>query len=117
MQRPDCCNRPRYRTWAQSWPRVLFSGHGNGSRTAHVGIVMQLVEQHCINKSDPCYSVLNEAAFKSKNLYNAANYEIRQAFIFQGKYLDYNEIQRRMRSHEAYKALPVKVSQQILMVL
>jgi putative transposase len=79
--------------------------------------IVQLVEQHCISKHNPRYSVIDEAAFKSKNLYNAANYEIRQAFIHDGTYLNYHEIQRRMQSHEAYKALPAKVSQQILMVL
>ncbi len=47
---------------------------------------MQLVEQHCIDKRDPRYAVIDEAAFKSKNLYNAALYEIRQAFIFQGRF-------------------------------
>src|SRR5438132_4180290 len=78
---------------------------------------MQLVEQHVINKHDPRYSVIDEAAFKSKNLYNAALYEIRQAFFHDGIYLNYHEIQRRMQSHEAYKALPAKVSQQILMLL
>jgi putative transposase len=78
---------------------------------------VQLVEQHCIRKSDPRYSVIDEAAFKSKNLYNAANYEYRQAFIHEGKYLNYNEVQKRMQSHETYKALPSKVSQQILMLL
>jgi putative transposase len=60
--------------------------------------------------------VIDETAFKSKNLYNPANYEIRQAFIHEGRYLNYNEMQQRMQSHEAYKALPAKVSQQILMV-
>ncbi len=78
---------------------------------------MQLVEQHVIDKSDPRYNVIDEAAFKSKNLYNAALYEIRQAFINHGVYLNYNEVQKRMQSHEAYQALPAKVSQQILMVL
>ena len=78
---------------------------------------MQLVEQHAISRHDPRYAVIDEAAFKSKNLYNAALYEIRQSFIHEGKYLNYNEVQRRMQSHEAYKALPAKVSQQILMVL
>src|ERR1700693_2056984 len=81
------------------------------------GIAMQLVEQHCIDKKDPRYSVIDEAAFKSKNLYNAALYEMRQAFFADGIYLNYNEIQRRMQPHEAYKALPAKVSQQILMLL
>src|SRR5260370_28685321 len=78
---------------------------------------MQLTEQHVISKSDPRYGAIDAAAFASKNLNNAALYEIRQAFIHEGKYLNYNEVQRRMQSHEAYKALPAKVSQQILMVL
>ena len=78
---------------------------------------MQLVEQHVINRNDPRYDVIDAAAFKSKNLYNAALYEIRQAFIHEGLYLDYNEMDKRMQSHEAYKALPAKVSQQILILL
>ncbi len=75
---------------------------------------MQLVEQHCIRKSDPRYSVIDEAAFKSKNVYNAALYEMRQAFIHHGVYLSYEEMDTRMQSHEAYKALPAKVAQQVL---
>src|SRR5690349_23977511 len=78
---------------------------------------MQLVEQHVIDRRDPRYAVIDEAAFKSKNLYNAANYEYRQAFIHEGRYLTYYEVQKQMQSHEAYKALPAKVSQQILRVL
>jgi IS605 OrfB family transposase len=78
---------------------------------------VQLAEQHVIGRNDLRYSVIDEAAFKSKNLYNAANYEYRQAFIHQGVYLNYNDVQKRMQPHEAYKALPTKVSQQILMVL
>jgi hypothetical protein len=34
---------------------------------------MQLVEQHVINRDDPRYRVIDEAAFKSKNLYNERN--------------------------------------------
>ena len=75
---------------------------------------MQLAEQHCIDKRDPRYSAIDEAAFKSKNLYNAALYEMRQAFIHQGVYLSYEEMDTRMQSHEAYRALPAKVSQQVL---
>jgi putative transposase len=78
---------------------------------------MQLVEQHVINRNDPQFAIIDAAAFASKNLYNAANYEIRQAFIHEGKRLYYNEMDKRMQQHEAYKALPAKVSQQILMVL
>ncbi len=78
---------------------------------------MKLTEQHVIDRKDPRFAVIDAAAFKSKNLYNAANYEIRQAFIHEGTYLDYNAMDKRMQSHEAYKALPAKVSQQILMLL
>ena len=78
---------------------------------------MQLVEQHIINRNDPRYSVIDAATFKSKNLYNAALYEMRQAFIHEGKYLNYHEMDKRMQSHEAYKALPAKVSQQVLLLL
>src|SRR5579883_567347 len=75
---------------------------------------MQLTEQHIIGRDDPRFAAIDAAAFKSKNLYNAALYEIRQAFIHHGTYLDYNEMDRCMQSHEAYQALPAKVSQQVL---
>ena len=75
---------------------------------------MQLVEQHVISKSDPRFAVIDAAAFKSKNLYNAALYEMRQAFIFQGKRLSYNQMDKLMQPHEAYRALPAKVAQKVL---
>jgi IS605 OrfB family transposase len=75
---------------------------------------MQLVEKYVIDRDDPRFAAIDAAAFQSKNLYNAGNYEIRQSYIFTGTYLNYNEMDRRMQSHEAYKALPAKVSQQVL---
>ena len=78
---------------------------------------MQLVEQHVIHKGDARYEAIDQAAFASKNLYNAANYIIRQAFIFQGVYLNYKQMHQLMKSHPAYKALPAKVSQQVLRTL
>lgn len=78
---------------------------------------MQLVESHIIKPTDPRYHKIDAACFASKNLYNAALYEVRQAFIFQGVYLNYNEMDKRMQSHEAYKALPAKVAQQVLKLL
>ncbi|HEY4036723.1 MAG TPA: transposase [Ktedonobacteraceae bacterium] len=78
---------------------------------------MQLVEQHVISKTDSRYAAIDKAAFASKNLYNAALYEIRQSFIHQGKYLYYNQMDKSMQRHEAYRALPSKVSQQVLKLL
>jgi IS605 OrfB family transposase len=76
--------------------------------------MMQLVEQHVISRTDARFAAIDGAAFASKNLYNAALYEIRQAFILEGKYLPYEEMDKRMKQHEAYKALPAKVAQQVL---
>ncbi|GHO95781.1 hypothetical protein KSF_058290 [Reticulibacter mediterranei] len=70
---------------------------------------MQLTERHIIDRADPRFVTIDQAVFTSKNLYNAALYLIRQSYIFEGKYLNYNEVQRRMQAHEAYKALPAKV--------
>jgi putative transposase len=75
---------------------------------------MQLVEQHIINRKDPRYTAIDAAAFASKNLYNAALYEMRQAFIHEKYYISYNQLDKLMQSHEAYKALPAKVAQWVL---
>jgi putative transposase len=79
--------------------------------------MMQLVEKHVISKTDPRFALIDRAAFASKNLYNAALYEIRQHFIFVGKYLSYKQMDKIMQKHEAYRMLPSKVSQQVLKLL
>ncbi len=78
---------------------------------------MQLVERHVIKRADVRYAPIDAAAFASKNLYNAANYVVRQSFIQAGVYLDYQEMHRRMTDHEAYQALPAKVAQWVLRLL
>jgi len=78
---------------------------------------MQLAERHIIKSTEHSFAEIDKLAFKSKNLYNAANYVIRQSFIYGWGYVNYNEMNRLMKSHQAYKVLPAKVSQQILMIL
>jgi putative transposase len=78
---------------------------------------MQLAERHIIKSTENRFVETDGLAFKSKNLYNAANYVIRQSFVYGWGYINYNEMNRLMKSHQAYKALPAKVSQQILMRL
>jgi transposase len=70
-----------------------------------------------IKSTEHRFALIDELAFKSKNLYNAANYVIRQSFIYGWGYINYNEMNRLMKSHQTYKALPAKVGQQILMIL
>ena len=81
---------------------------------------MNLVEQHIINKSHRLFKEIDDLSFKSKNLYNAANYIIRQEFTKNKKYLNYNKIDLLIKNKDfgefdnPYKDLPAKVSQQIL---
>jgi putative transposase len=78
---------------------------------------MQLVEQHIISKGDPRYSVIDEMAFASKNLWNLANYSVRQSFIFEHIYLNTTAVYHLVKSSDAYQALPRKVSNQVLIQL
>jgi putative transposase len=78
---------------------------------------MYLVEQHVIGKADPRFAAIDAAAFAAKNVYKAENYLVRQSFIREGVYLSYAEIFRRIKSHEAYCALPRKVSNDVLRLL
>ncbi|MFM2064893.1 MAG: family element transposase accessory protein TnpB, partial [Cyanobacteriota bacterium] len=78
---------------------------------------MQVVERHIIQKNHPHYQEIDKLCFAAKNLYNYANFHIRQSFILAQKYLDYNCLAKQLKSTEPYQALPAKVSQQVLLGL
>jgi len=78
---------------------------------------MQLTEQHLICKSDARYAAIDAAAFASKNLYNQAMYQFRQAYFHEGRYLSYAEVFQRVKHLDCYQALPRKVSNSILILI
>lgn len=80
---------------------------------------MQLVEQHIIKKNDERYKILDEVCFKSKNLYNAALYEIRQHFFNTKQFLNWFAVDKmfKEKKQDDYYSLPCKVSQQTLKLL
>ncbi len=78
---------------------------------------MQLVERHIIQRNHPHYQEIDQLCFAAKNLYNYANFHIRQSFILTQKYLDYNCLAKELKSTEPYQALPAKVAQQVLLGL
>ncbi|MDD1474074.1 transposase [Dolichospermum sp. ST_sed4] len=78
---------------------------------------MQLTQRHIIKKTHKHYQEIDRLCFLSKNLYNIANYLIRQSFFKTGKILSYHQTQKLLQSEFDYKNLPAKVSQQILMIL
>src|SRR5947207_12324932 len=78
---------------------------------------MQLVERHVIRKTDSRYQAIDAAAFASKNLYNLANYHMRQSYIHTGTYLGYAAVYHLVKGSDAYTALPRKVSNDVLRLL
>jgi len=91
---------------------------------------MQLAERHIINKNHLFYDELDSIGFLSKNLYNKANYIIRQEFISTSKekelgkrdkanWIRYNKLQKQLQDDKDfdYCKLPAKVSQHVLILL
>ena len=75
---------------------------------------MRLVERHIIKSSHKYYKEIDNLCFLAKNLFNAANYTVRQSFIKENKYLNYAANYHLVKSSIDYKALPAKVSCQII---
>src|SRR5690242_12119080 len=75
---------------------------------------MHLVEQHRIDRHDSRFAAIDAAAFASKNLYNAALYQMRQQFIHDPSVISYGDLDRLMQPAEQYRALPAKVAQWVL---
>ena len=74
-------------------------------------------EQHVIKRANPIWKLIDTYSFKSKNLYNYANYIIRQEFINNRKWIKYNELFQLCKDSEPYKDLGSNVGQQTLKLL
>ncbi len=75
---------------------------------------MRLVEKHIISQQHKYYARLDEVAFASKNVYNAANYIIRQKLVSGNGYTNLKELYHEVKGTEAYTGLPRKVSNDVL---
>ncbi len=91
---------------------------------------MQLVERHIITSSNQLFKEIDNLSFLSKNLYNKANYIIRQEFIKTSEekeagliehanWIQYCQLQKLLQNCKDfdYYQLPTKVSQQVLKTL
>ena len=67
-------------------------------------IKVQRAEQIIIRKDHQKYKLIDEMCYNSKNLYNEANYMIRQEFIANKNYLNYYDMNKEFKTHENYKA-------------
>ncbi|WP_347563293.1 transposase [Lactonifactor sp. BIOML-A4] len=66
-------------------------------------IKAQRTERIVIKKSHPKFKVIDQQCFHSKNLYNEANYTIRQKFISDREYISYYDMNKEFKTHENYK--------------
>lgn len=78
---------------------------------------VQLVEQHTVWPGDFYFERIDRVAFAAKNLYNKANFIVRQAFIFEQRYIGYGGTFHLLKQSDEYCALPRKVSNQVLIQL
>lgn len=83
--------------------------------------VVRQVEKHIIKKSHPHYSMFCEYTHLVKNLYNHANFLVRNEFVSTGKWLRYGDLEKRLRNdvdYPDYKNMPAAQSaQQTLQLL
>ena len=77
---------------------------------------MQRVERYIIDCHDDRWAVIDQVAWRAKNLYNAANYRVRQAYFASGQHLNYNAMEKHFKQRDLLpdQQLPLKVVQQVL---
>lgn len=78
---------------------------------------IQRTEQHRIKYGSDFHNFIDEYCLKSKNLYNYANFIIRQEFINNGKWIQYNQLFHLVKDSEPYKDIGNNTGQGTLRIL
>lgn len=74
-------------------------------------------EQQFIRKGHPLYEIVDQHCFYSKNVYNQANYLIRQAFIKENKILTDFDVQKLMQDMDCYKECGSQAAQKTIQLV
>lgn len=78
-------------------------------------------EKHIIKSTNPFFEMLMNFCHRSKNLYNHANYLIRQEFISNGKWIRYAELDKILKAdteyHDYAEMSTAQSAQQILRLI
>lgn len=75
------------------------------------------VEQQFIKKNHPLYEIVDQHCFYSKNVYNQANYLIRQTFIKENKVLSAFDVQKLMQDMDCYKECGSQAAQKTIQLV
>ena len=82
-----------------------------------IQLKVQRCEQHNIKRSSEFYNLIDDYCLRSKNLYNYANYIIRQEFISNNNWIRYNRLFSLVKNSEPYKDMGSNVGQGTLRIL
>ena len=84
-------------------------------------MIVQRVEKHIIKKTNTYYNIIDKYCFNAKNLYNHANYIVRDVFCKENKWIRYGELDKILKADlefDDYKQMPTAQSaQQILKLI
>lgn len=84
-------------------------------------MIVQRVEKHLIKQNNSYYPMFCDFTHRSKNLYNHANYLVRNEFVRNDKWLRYSDLDKILKADlkfDDYKQMPTAQSaQQILKLL
>ena len=78
-------------------------------------MIVQRVEKHTIKYNSPYYQMFCDFTHKSKNLYNHANYIVRNEFIKNDKWIRYNDLDKILKAdleYDDYRQMPTAQSAQ-----
>ena len=78
---------------------------------------VQRVEQQFIRKNHPLYEIVDKHCLYSKNVYNQANYLIRQSFIAESKVIGAYNIQKIMQPMVCYKECGSQAAQKSIQLV
>ena len=74
-------------------------------------------EQQFIKKGHPLYDIVDKHCFYSKNVYNQANYLLRQEFTKNKCYLGATQVQKLMQSMDCYKECGSQAAQKTIQMV
>ena len=84
-------------------------------------MIVQRVEKHILKQNNKYYSLIDDFCLKSKNLYNHANYIVRQTFCSSNKWIRYQDLDsilKKDKDYPDYTNMPTaQAAQQILRLL
>lgn len=78
---------------------------------------MYLTQKNHLKLNNEEYEVVKRLTKLSKNLYNYTLYTVRQYFIFNDKFLPYEQAYHMVKDNENYRLLPSQVAQQTMKVV